>query len=359
MLVGVSCTGLLMLGIGAVPALATTSHVPKYTLKIIEGENTLPEYEQVASTSGSVEPEAPVAVSIVRNGVTVYRDVQENGWASLPEVPQVGETVTLESPVGTPIGSVVYDGLPTIDPTVCAGSTNFSGGNSSGYTVEGYYQTDTPKFDPYGHFAGVKHSGFGEAQVKSLTGTTFGGSFLVPLATGETVSAVESLKSRLANEATYTYISETERPVGACPAPPPPPPPPPAPPVLQGTVFKLVHTTIHELLKLGLQDRVTINQAGTVTQDLYQLGGAIPAYASARKRGHGHKHKSPALLLARGSASASAAGTVKVLLRATTKGKHLLSHSHSHSVRAELITTLKASSGVKLSLPTRTVTLNR
>ena len=42
-------------------------------------------------------------------------------------------------PGGTIVGSVVYDGLPSIDPTVCAGSTNFSGQRSAGQTVEGSY----------------------------------------------------------------------------------------------------------------------------------------------------------------------------------------------------------------------------
>ncbi len=88
---------------------------------------------------------------------------------------------------------------------------------------------------------------------------------------------------------------------------------------------------------------MTINQPGTVTQDLYQLGGAVPAYASAHGRGHGHRHKPPALLLARGSASAAAAGKVNVLLRVTVKGRHML--SHSHSLRAVLVTTLKAQLG--------------
>ena len=100
---------------------------------------------------------------------------------------------------------------------------------------------------------------------------------------------------------------------------------------------------------------MTINQPGTVTQDLYQLGGAVPASASAHTGAH--RHKPPAPLLARGSASAAAAGKVNVLLRVTAKGRHML--SHSHRVRAVLVTTLKAQSGAKLNLETRTVTLHR
>jgi predicted MarR family transcription regulator len=62
-------------------------------------------------------------------------------------------------------------------------------------------------------------------------------------------------------------------------------------------------------------------------------------------------------LLARGSASAGAAGKVNVTIHVTAKGRHAL--SHSHRVRAKLITTLKAASGAKLNLETRTVTLHR
>ena len=191
---------LLAICAGAPASAWATSHGPKYSLKIVEGETTLPEYDQIASTSGNVEPNAQVAVSIIRNGTTVYRDVQNGGGAWLSQVPQVGETVTLESPVGTTVAAVVYDGLPSIDPTVCAGSTNFSGENSPGDTVEGSYVTDSLRTDPYGHVTGVNETNFGEAQVKMLSGTTFGGSFLKPLESGETVAAVESLKTPLAGE---------------------------------------------------------------------------------------------------------------------------------------------------------------
>ncbi len=171
------------------------------------------------------------------------------------------------------------------------------------------------------------------------------------------MKAVESVEKPLEGGALFTYTSENDRPVGTCPLPPAPPPPPPPPPALQGSIFKLVGTTIVKLLKSGWTDKVTINQPGTVTQDLYRVGGAVPASASAHKQRPGHKRKPSALLLAHGSTSAAAAGTVSVLLRVTTKGRHVL--RHSHKVRAELVTTLKTGSGAKLNLQTRTVTLDR
>jgi hypothetical protein len=334
------------------PSAWASAHGPKYSLKIVEGETTLPEYEQIASTSGHVEPQALVAVAIVRSGLTVYRDVGEEGWAGFSQVPQVGDVVTLESPVGTLIASVVYDGLPSMDPTVCAGSQNFSGANSPGDTVEGFYVTKALKTNPYGQVIGVHQTSFGEAQVKTLSGTAFGGSFLKPLELGQTVGAVESLKTPLPGEATYTYTSENERPVGACPVPPPvysPPPPPP----LQGTIVKLLRATIHKLLKFGFSDVVGINQPGTVTQDLYAQGGTLPAFASSKRK----HHAKPALLLARGTATAKAAGDVTVHLKLTKRGRGRL--KTSSRVKATLVTTLRTSGGQRLSLGRRTVSLHR
>jgi hypothetical protein len=344
-----ACLTLVALASLLAPATAWGgAHGPRYTLKIVAGETTLPEYEQIASTSAYVEPSAQVAVSILRNGTTVYRDVG-HGSAWLSQVPQVGDLVTLESPVGTTIGSAVYDGLPSMDATVCAGSTNFSGTNSLGEVVEGFYDNKVLQYNKYGQVTGVHQTAFGEAQVKTLSGTTFGGSFLVPLAPGENVGAVESLKTPLPGEATYTYVSETERPVGGCPPPPPPPYVPPPPPALQGTVLKLARATIHGLLKWGWSDHVGINQPGTVTQNLYAQGGAVPAVAASVH----HRHLRPALLLARGSATAKKAGTVTVVLRPTRRGLARL--RSAGSLHAVLVTTLHSSSGAKLSLARRYV----
>jgi hypothetical protein len=354
----VSCIALLALGASALSAPPAGAWeeppTPEYSMKIVEGVTTLPE-ESILSTSGSVhipnDNHVQVTLRIVHDGLTVAQDTESDGGAWLSQVPQVGDVVYLESPTGNIVGSTVYDGLPSLDPTVCAGSTNFSGQRSSPEdVVKGSYYTLVPH-------PSYTASRFGEqAQVPTQSGTAFAGSFLTPLAIGETVRAVESVEKPLAGGATFTYTSENDRPVGACPVPPPPPAPP-AIPVLQGTIFKLARITIHQLLKSGWLDHVSINQPGTVEQDLYEVGGTVPAYASSHKGSHRHRRKPPALLLAHGSASASAAGTVKVLLRVTAKGRRAL--QHSHRVRAELITTLKASSGAKLSLATHTVTLKR
>jgi hypothetical protein len=347
----------LLLALGAllvpVAGAGANSHneSTEYALSIVEGESTMPE-DSILHVSGWVHPSAQVVVSIVRGGLTVGLESGHEGvWLS--QVPQVGDVVSLESPAHHLIGSVVYDGLPSIDPTVCAGSANFSGQRSSGQTVEGgYYSFTAPD-----HYGNVHKTNLGTAQVTSLVGAGYSGSFLAPLAIGETVWATESLQTPLAGNATFTYSSENDRPVGGCPPPPPAPsPPPPPPPALQGSIFKLLRTTIHKLLVSGWTSEVTINQPGTVVEDLYQQGGTLPATASVASRRH-HPRKPPATLLADGSTSAKAPGTVSVVLRATPQGRRKL--KHAKRVAAVLITTLHSSSGQTLTLERRAVSLHR
>jgi len=322
-----------------------------YKLTISEGETTLPE-NPIEFTSGSASDGSQVQVSIVRGGLVVARSHPSGGGTGMSQVPAAGDVVNLESPVGTVIGSVVYDGLPSMGPTVCAGSTNFSGQNTLGETVKGKAVALAVQIEKYG--SSIVESSFQHAQVTMLSGTTFGGSFLAPLALGQTVTAIESLETPLAGGAIFDYVSENSRPVGGCPPVVVPPPPPPPAPALQGALLKLPHFTILSLLKSGLRDHVTINQPGTVTQDLYLQGGTVPAVAASK--GH-HKKPRPALLVARGALVASSAGTVTVLLKLTSKGR--LKLRSLKNAKLVLITTLRISSGARLNLGPRTVQLRR
>ena len=169
---------LLALGVGAEPAWATPPP-PKYSLSITEGETTQPEHS-IISTSGSVDSKSSVAVSIIRGGIEVSRS-SGNGGAWMASIPAPGDVVNLESPTGpnghpggTIVGSFVYDGLPSMDPTVCVGSTNFSGQRSTGQTVQGGYFSDVAR--PYGQFERTNGS---QAQITLLSGSTFGGSSMV------------------------------------------------------------------------------------------------------------------------------------------------------------------------------------
>jgi hypothetical protein len=351
---GFACVSLLafaLMAVGAAPAQAwNNSHGPQYTLEVTEGENTIPQYESVAQTVAKVEPNASVAVAIVRNGVTVYAN-EGWGWASVPQVPQPGDTVVLESPAGHVIDSDVYDGMPTIDPSTCVGSTNFEGDNTSGFTVEGSYVTITVVSARDHKWT---RSGFGQAQVKTLTGTSFGGNFLAPIAPGATAMVTESLKSALPEEATYTYVSERVEPANAtCPAPPAPPAPAPLVTPLQGALVALGHSKIKLVLKSGYRDSVSVNQAGTITQDLYLRGGKLPATAAS----HHKKKTPPAMLLARGTAKVSASGTVSVVLKLTTAGRRKL--KSTGSLNAILLTTLRTANGQVATLAPKSLTLHR
>lgn len=358
-------TGTLLLALLVTWAVAASagakSPSPRYTLSVTEGETTQPEHS-IISTVGRVESDeeqhTSVAVSIVRGGLEVSRSSGDDGYAGMSSIPAPGDVVNLESPTGpkghpggTIVGSFVYDGKPSIDPTVCAGSVNFSGQRSTGQTIQGGNFLDVP--GPYGNF---ERWNARQAQITLLSGTTFGGSFLNPLASGETVWANESLETPLTGGGVFIYESENVRPVGACP-PPPPPPSPPAPPALGGSILKLARTTIHRLLKSGWRDQVTINQPGTVVQDLYLQNGKLPAFASSGRGGHRARKVPPAQLVARGSAIAKAPGTVSVSIHVTGKGRHLL--SHRSQARLVLVTTLHSNTGAKLNLPRRTVTLHR
>jgi hypothetical protein len=346
------CLILLVLGACLVPAAAVmaTPANPEYFLSVVEGETTRPE-EPITSTSASVRHTRDVTVSIVRGGIVVARSSGNEG-AYLSQVPQVGDVVTLESPLGVLIGAVAYDGLPSLDPTVCAGSVSFSGQRSTGETVEGGAYSFGSHTDPYGH-TNFFRTGAAQAQVTVLSGPAFAGNFLAPLGIGQTVWASESLQTPLAGGSTFTYSSETDRPVAGCPPAPIAAPAPPPP--LQGSILRLLRTTIAKLLKSGWNSQVTINQPGTVIQDLYLQGGTLPAFAAKAKSKH-HPRKPPALLLARGSAGSAAGGRVTVHLKVTAKGRKRL--KHATSVKAVLVTTLVGKSG-KLSLGHHTVTLHR
>jgi hypothetical protein len=347
----------------AVAPAAASAPTPEYSLSIVEGANTQPEDSIQHVSAGAFHPKAEVVVSIAHNGLVVEQD-KGDGGAWLSQVPQAGDVVTLESPVGVVRGAVVYDGLPSLDPTVCAGSTNFSGQRSQGQTVEGGYYTVVP------HPSYFARRGGGLAQVQVLSGSAFAGGFLTPLIGGETVYVVESLITPIAG-GTFAYSSENDRPVGACPVPPAPPPPPP-PPALSGSILKLVRTSIHRLLKSGWSTHVTINQPGTIVEDLYLHEGPLPAFAASGRSasqatlkgtpqgaqaGKRRRHKPPALLLARGTATAKAAGTVTVTMHLTANGRRRL--RHARSVKVVLIATLKAGSGAKLTLERHSFTLHR
>jgi hypothetical protein len=332
-------------GLAAVPAVAA-AEAQFYGLSVTEGSAA--SGFSIAETGGFAEtnPAQEARVTITRAGVRVAETPSGQGpFPFMTQTPQAGDVVTLESPPGTTVKSVTYDGLPTMDPTVCAGSANFSGQRSPGTTLSGRYSTET-YFGPEGFVA-----------VPPSSASAFAASFSVALKTGETVYAEQEGLSTLAGGASFSYFSSNARPVGACPAPAAQPAavPPRAIalaftlPPLKGTVLKLSHTTIAKLLKSGWLVQVSINQPGTVTQDLYMVSGKLPAFAS-------RKHSQPpAILVARGATTVKKAGTVKVRVRVTAHGRRAL--AHAKSAKLVLITTLRSTSGHRIDLGRHSLTL--
>lgn len=350
-----SCT-VFALCAAAAPATAhASSEPPEFTLKVTEGETTVPE-NGVAYTSAHTNRHAQLRLSLVHAGVVAYQDSHNSTeWVGFPQVPVPGDVLVLESPLGTVVGAVTYDGLPTMDATVCAGSSNFSGQRSGAERIEGRFFTETPRLDRYGRPIPGEWMRVDEgfAQVTSLVGPTFGGNFLTPLPAGATVVAKESVEEPLGGGSIFTYESETVRPVGACPAPPAPPPPPPAPliPTLRAALARVLFPKLGAIRRKGLRDQVYLDQRGTVVQDLFLAGGQLPAHAS-------RSHRRPAaVLLARGGASASKAGTVTISLHPTAKGWSRMRGAHSLSVA--LVTTVHGVSGATITLPVRRLTLHR
>jgi len=340
------------------PALAAASEPLEYTLKVTEGETTVPE-RIVAGTSASASSSRPLVLVLLRAGIPTYQATNKGHpeWSvGFSQVPVPGDVLRLESPAGTPVGAITYDGLPSIDPTVCAGSTNFSGQRSGAETVQGRAFTEAPVLERYGRPIPGQWQRLGEgfAQVTALTGGVFGGNFVSALAGGQTVTARESIETPIAGGAIFTYESETVRPVGACPAPPPPPPPPPAPviPQLRASLLRVLFPHLRMLSRRGLHDQVSVNQASTVVQDMFLLNsGGLPAHASRSHR------RPPAILLARGTASTRRAGTVTVSLHLTPKGRSRM--RFGREIGVALVTTVRGVNGVTFTLAPKRLTLHR
>jgi hypothetical protein len=342
------CCAAALVAVVALPASAWAA--PTYYLSIVEGSTTSPSYSETGTIGFAESPFAETRV-VIKRGESVV--AQSSGaFSFLAQVPQVGDVVTLESPANTPIASVTYDGLPSLDPTVCAGSSNFSGQRSAGATVEGGFYTLHSGSYQGGEFQ--TPSARGVARVSTLSGSTFAGSFPSALTTAQTVFATEEEISPLSGGATFKYFSENERPVGACAAAVVQPVLSPAPPaakplVLKGEILKLTLPKIAQLLKSGWLLHVLINQPGTVIQDLYLQNGKLPAHAS--------KRKPAATLVARGATTLKHPGIAAVRIRVNSKGRRAL--KHAKHVKLVLITTLRSSSGVRINLGRRTISLKR
>jgi hypothetical protein len=339
--------GLLLAAAGILALVLTPGALaaaPQYELYVSSGASTRGPLNYTYAWAENVPGNPPLALSILRSGSVVASQVGA-GYAELTQAPSPGDTLVLQDPVGTTVASMVYDGLPSIDPSVCVGASGMSGQRTgaAAVTAGAYLATGA---GPY-----AEGSGNLTAQISTLSGSSYAGSFATPLTSAHTVWANEALQSSAPGGGLFDYNSTTSRPAGGCPAPPPPPPPPP--PVakvaaLTGKILSLTGATLAKLLHSGWTIPLQVSQPGTVTMNLFLEGGRLPAKAS--------KKKHPAMLLARGRAVAKAPGKVILHLRLTASGRRKLKHAkRAHVV---LLTTLHGATAT-LNLGKRKLTLRR
>ena len=211
-----------------------------------------------------------------------------------------------------------------MDPTVCAGSTNFSGQRSRRRDRQGRLLSPSDSTS-YGNEERVKpvsaqvHVAVRDHLRRAASST--------PLALGETVDChrVAEDAARRRSQASPTS-SENDRPVGACPPPPPRRRRRPRPPAGGLAVRNSRAPRSSSCCKSGWTTHVTINQPGTVIQDLY-------LHTAPCRRSPRSKHKpqaAPALLLARGIGHSQAARHGRrSLMQLTGKGRTCSSHAQA------------------------------
>ena len=290
---------------------------------------------------------------VILRGGAVVASQTGTGFVYLGAAPATGDTVQLQSPPGTAFESLVYDGTPTVDASTCIGSRTVSGQRrgSAQVSAAAYVPNPASSFGSYQ-----------DAQITTLSGSSYAGVFARPLASGDYLFVDES-ETVPTGYGSFSYYSSFERAVGACP-PPPTPPPPPAAPVAgppKGSIT-IPKARLREFLKKGLPLTVTIDQAGKVSVNMFLADGMLPATASSVPDADSAKRKRKkktrnATLIGRGNATATAAGKVKVVVRPTKKAKRKL--RHKRRIKAVFLTTLSNTAGKASNLPAKRVSLKR
>jgi hypothetical protein len=244
-----------------------------------------------------------VAITIVHNGA-VAATQSGSGFAEVPVLPAVGDTVQLEKPPGVVIESLLYDGRPTIDPSTCIGSRSISGQRSdAGMTVEASAYSESG----YGNYQ--------DAQITSLSGTSYAGTFPHPLAGGDQLF-VQQYEVYPRSYGSFDYASGIQQAVPACPPPPVVPVAKPTSKAPRASIALNGKRALRAFFRKGLIVTVTVDQAGRIVEDMFLAKGKLPAKATKRK-------SKPAKLIGRGTATATKAGKVKVRVRPTKGAKRL------------------------------------
>ena len=176
------------------------NHGPRYILGVVEGETTLPEYDQVATTYGKVEPSRR---SPFRSFATARPSTETSGAKDGHGYRRSHKSAkpSRSNPrSGTLIGSYRLR-RPALDRSHRVRRLDELLGRELARETRSKAPTATYvlKSKPYGQHE-VRSEGYGEAQVKTLSGTTFGGSFLAPLVLGRDGRSERVDQNHLAGE---------------------------------------------------------------------------------------------------------------------------------------------------------------
>jgi hypothetical protein len=329
---------LTVVGIGASAAAASV-----YTYISVSvspsGSSTIGSYFDTAVPY----PQPPAAVSIVHNGAVAATQTGPGG-AYMTAAPAVGDTVRVEQPPGNPIESIVYN--LTVDPSTCIGAKTISGQRSDpGAQVFAY--AFVPSEGGYGTFT--------QAQITTLSGSTYAGTFPRALTSSDFVSVGETASFTRAY-GYFEYDGSLEKAVGACPPPPAKTSGPatgPRPP--KGSISINARRALRAFFRKGLTLTVSVDQPGRVVENVFLANGKLPGKASS-VGGAKSKRKRGATLIGRGSVKVVKAGAVKVTVRPTRAAKRL---RRKRSLKVQFLTTLSNLAGQATTLPPKRVTLKR
>jgi len=280
-----------------------------------------------------------IRLEVLRNGTIIASDSSSSGYASADVMLfslLSGDVATVREN-GVLIGSVTYDGLPSIAANACVGSSSFTGVQSNEATVS---------------LASASSNSAVWTQLNPFKVT-----LQHPLAAGDWVYvATQQTIGALHVEET------TDADVGACPAPPPPPSvppvrpplPPPAPPTDPQVLDALELAVDRTGGRLRTQNPATLAKKKTLNLPFRFSEAGL---AKLRLTAPGARTHSKPVVIGSGAAQVLAAGERTVPVKLTAAGRKLL--ARARTVKLTLKATFAPQRGGKSQSSTATITLKR
>jgi hypothetical protein len=219
-------------------------------------------------------------------------------------------------------------------------------------------QVETPAQDVPYTFQTNAPEVVSEGRFDTITPTAFSGSFTTPIAAGDWVNVAQNTMT-VANDVSTTVAFSVIAAAGVVP-PPPAPAPAPAPDRLAPKVKALDlgarTTSVASFLKDGLTSFATLDEAGSVRQQLQVFVKPAKKAAAPKKKGGKAKKGTkqvakrgakPTLVVigAGGGSTPVAGGTAKSTVRAVKTAKKTLARTGKSVVAATLVTVVRDGAG--------------